>query len=98
MQIVAREVRNYITPAGRAPFCQWLIQLRDKKHAQIFRDELHVYKRNFGNCKRLAKRTMNAETILEQTTIADWVLNLAPKPKETKTETDKEKESDQQPL
>lgn len=68
MQIIAREVRNYITPEGRNPFRQWLIQLRDKKHAQIFRDELHVYKRNFGDCKRLGRRTMNTETILEQTT------------------------------
>ncbi len=31
MQIIAREVRNYITPEGRNPFRQWLTQLRDKR-------------------------------------------------------------------
>ena len=31
MQIIAREVRNYITPEGRNPFRQWLTQLQDKR-------------------------------------------------------------------
>ena len=29
MQIIVREVRNYITPEGRNPFRQWLIQLKE---------------------------------------------------------------------
>lgn len=69
MQIIAREVRNYITPAGRNPFRQWLTQLRDKRtRANIQRRIARLQEGNFGDCKRLGTETMNTETILEQTT------------------------------
>ena len=54
MQIIAREVRNYITPAGRTPFRQWLTQLRDKKtRANIQRRIARLEEGNFGDYKRL---------------------------------------------
>ena len=55
MQIIVREVRNYITPEGRNPFRQWLIQLRDKRaRANIQRRIVRLQEGNFGNCKRLS--------------------------------------------
>ena len=54
MQIIAREVRNYITPEGRNPFRQWLTQLRDKRtRANIQRRIARLQEGNFGDCKRL---------------------------------------------
>ena len=49
MQIIAREVRNYITPEGRNPFHQWLTQLRDKRtRANIQRRIARLQEGNFG--------------------------------------------------
>ncbi len=45
MQIIAREVRNYITPEGRNPFRQWLTQLRDKRTRANIQRRMAVYKR-----------------------------------------------------
>ena len=54
MQIIAREVRNYITPEGRNPFRQWLTELRDKRtRANIQRRIARLQEGNFGDCKRL---------------------------------------------
>ena len=54
MQIIARDVRNYITPEGRNPFRQWLTQLRDKRtRANIQRRIARLQEGNFGDCKRL---------------------------------------------
>ncbi len=54
MQIIAREVRNYITPEGRNPFRQWLTQLRDKRaRANIQTRIARLQEGNFGDCKRL---------------------------------------------
>lgn len=54
MQIIAREVRNYITPEGRNPFRQWLTQLRDKRtRANIQRRIARLQEGNFGDYKRL---------------------------------------------
>ena len=54
MQVIAREVRNYITPEGRNPFRQWLTQLQDKRtRANIQRRIARLQEGNFGDCKRL---------------------------------------------
>lgn len=54
MQIIAREVRNYITPEGRNPFREWLTQLRDKRaRANIQRRITRLQEGNFGDCRRL---------------------------------------------
>ena len=54
MQIIAREVRNYITPEGRNPFRQWLTQLRDKRtRANIQRRIARLREGNFGDYRRL---------------------------------------------
>ncbi len=49
MQIIAREVRNYITPEGRNPFRQWLTQLGNKRtRANIQRRIARLQEGNFG--------------------------------------------------
>lgn len=54
MQIVTRDVRNYITPEGRNPFRQWLTQLQDKKaRANIQRRIARLRGGNFGDFRRL---------------------------------------------
>lgn len=54
MQIVAREVRNYITPNGHQPFRRWLTQLQDKRtRASIQRRIARLQEGNFGDFKRL---------------------------------------------
>ena len=54
MQLITREVRNYITPDGRNPFRQWLTKLRDKRaRANIQRRIARLQEGNFGDCKRL---------------------------------------------
>jgi putative addiction module killer protein len=54
MQVVAREVRNYITPEGRNPFRQWLTQLQDKRtRANIQRRIARLQEGNFGDFRRL---------------------------------------------
>lgn len=52
MQIIAREVRNCITPEGRNPFRQWLTQLREKRtRANIQRRIARLQEGKFGGCK-----------------------------------------------
>ena len=54
MQIVTREVRNYITPEGRNPFRQWMARLPDKKaRANIQKRIARLQEGNFGNFRRL---------------------------------------------
>ena len=54
MQIITRDVRNYITPEGRNPFRQWLTQLQDKKaRANIQRRIARLREGNFGDFRRL---------------------------------------------
>ena len=54
MQIVTRDVRNYITPDGQNPFRQWLTQLPDKRaKANIQRRIARLEEGNFGDFKRL---------------------------------------------
>lgn len=54
MQIVARDIRNYITPNSRNPFREWLTQLPDKRaQANIQRRIARLQEGNFGNYKRL---------------------------------------------
>ena len=56
MKIIARDVRNYITPEGRNPFRQWLTQLRDKRaRANIQRRIARLQEGNFGDSKRLSR-------------------------------------------
>ena len=52
MQVITREVRNYVTPEGRNPFRQWLTQLRDKRtRANIQRRIARLQEGKFGDCK-----------------------------------------------
>lgn len=54
MQVVTRDVRNYITPEGRNPFRQWVTGLSDKKaRANIQRRIARLQEGNFGDSKRL---------------------------------------------
>ena len=56
MQIVTRDVRNYITPEGRNPFRQWLAQLQNKKTRSIVRKRIaRLRDGNFGDFKKLNK-------------------------------------------
>ena len=50
MQIVTRDVRNYITPEGRNPFRQWITQLPDKKVGDFRRlnRDLYELRINYG--------------------------------------------------
>ena len=54
MQIVPRDVRNYITLEGRNPLRQWVTHLRDKKAiANVQRRIARLQEGNFGDFKRL---------------------------------------------
>jgi putative addiction module killer protein len=56
MEARPREIRNYITPDGRAPFKEWLNSLQDKKTQTVVLNRLNrVQLGNFGDCKHLGE-------------------------------------------
>jgi putative addiction module killer protein len=56
MEIIPREIRNYIDPDGQVPFKEWLDSLQDKKVQTIVINRLNrVSLGNLGDCKNLGE-------------------------------------------
>jgi putative addiction module killer protein len=54
MEVRVRDVRNYITLNGRAPFREWLTSLKDKKTQAIIEKRLErLHRGNLGDHKPL---------------------------------------------
>ena len=54
MEIVNRDVRNYVTPDGREPYEEWVNSFRNRKTRAIIRERINrLHLGNFGDYKRL---------------------------------------------
>ena len=54
MEIVPRDVRNYVTPDGREPYEEWVNSLRNRKTRAIIRERINrLHLGNLGDYKRL---------------------------------------------
>ena len=54
MEIVPRDVRNYVTPDGRESYEEWVNSYRNRKPRAIIRERINrLHLGNFGDHKRL---------------------------------------------
>ncbi len=54
MEIVLRDVRNYVTSDGREPYEEWVNSFRNRKTRAIIRERVNrLHLGNFGDYKRL---------------------------------------------
>ena len=54
MEIIPRDVRNYVTPEGREPYEEWVNSYRNRKTRAIIRERINrLHLGNFGDYKRL---------------------------------------------
>jgi len=54
MEIIPREIRNYIDPDGQVPFKEWLDSLKNKKTQTIILNRINRMRLgNIGDSKRL---------------------------------------------
>ena len=54
MEIIPRDVRNYVTPDGREPYEEWVNSYRNRKTRAIIRERINrLHLGNFGDYKRL---------------------------------------------
>ena len=54
MEIIPRDVRNYVTPEGREPYEEWVNSYRNRKTRAIIRERVNrLHLGNFGDYKRL---------------------------------------------
>lgn len=54
MEIIPRDVRNYVTPDGREPYEEWFNSYRHRKTRAIIRERINrLHLGNFGDYKRL---------------------------------------------
>ena len=54
MEIIPRDVRNYVTPEGHEPYEEWVNSYRNRKTRAIIRERVNrLHLGNFGDYKRL---------------------------------------------
>ena len=54
MEIIPRDVRNYVTPEGREPYEEWVNSYRNRKTRAIIRERVNrLHLENFGDYKQL---------------------------------------------
>ncbi len=54
MEIIPRDIRNYVTPDGREPYEEWVNSYRNRKTRAIIRERINrLHLGNFGDYKRL---------------------------------------------
>ena len=65
MEIVPRNVRNYVTPDGREPYEEWVNSYRNRKTRAIIRERINrLHLGIFGDYKRLTARSIRTENSL----------------------------------
>ena len=57
MEIIPRDVRNYVTPEGREPYEAWVNSYRNRKTRAIFVADLKNTKAGYSKSKRILGRT-----------------------------------------